>query len=321
MQCETIYKEMEHVKAARDECLENLFKILEKYAQVFAWLPSDFFAESKHLQLLEWLKVFKRGDYESFAEIVLNYSYKYNAKFKVSSLKSTKHQQQQQSNEDTTLVEIKHRALKLELEELEKVVTSLDLRKTSLEQSQSAQDMKSYLKAKHDMVEKNLVELFESPGVLENFDLCIASFLNDALQKWILMENASFSAKEQLCTLKSIDGDWYLEEMASLVLNCNHLSQLIKKAHLKQHQHKSNTLLAQSLDAFDTLSSLFVNLKELLYGYETNLTEHCFKVCVKNVHMLFVLHIMKIFFDASPICEPWFIEFEKNVNLREICIT
>lgn len=313
VQCETIYKEMELSKVSRDELFDKLKNSFEKYSYIFEWLPSSFFAESKHLQLLDWIKFFKSGHYDttSFIEIATSYSNKYNPKFKSLTFKQLKQNQQQQHDLDQNffILEKKLFALKKEEEEIEKILYNLSLRKASMEiQSQSQVidlviadeniDLKVLLKSKQDLIESSMIgfiesQIFEAPDTINQIlmeqmfdciDLVFTQFLNDGLQKWILMENASFSAKDQLCTLKSIDGDWFLEEMLSLVLNCNHLVQLSKKLYVKYDNvnlTKINNCL-ECLAACDTLACLFVSLKELLFNYQKHLFEKLVKLTISN---------------------------------------
>jgi hypothetical protein len=312
VQCETIYKEMELSKVSRDELFDKLKNSFEKYSYIFEWLPSSFFAESKHLQLLDWIKFFKSGQYDttSFIEIVTSYSNKYNPKFKSLTFKQLKQNQQQHDlNQNFLILEKKLFALKKEEEDIEKMLYNLSLRKASMEIQGQSQvidlvtadeniDLKVLLKTKQDLIESSMIgfiesQLFEAPDTINQIlmeqmfdclDLVFTQFLNDGLQKWILMENASFSAKDQLCTLKSIDGDWFLEEMLSLVLNCNHLVQLSKKLYVKYNNvnlTKINNFL-ECLAVSDTLACLFVNLKELLFNYQKNLLEKLVKLTISN---------------------------------------
>jgi hypothetical protein len=311
VQCDTIYKEMEQSKMSRDELFEKIYNTLEKFSHIFEWLPSSFFVESKHLQLLEWVKVFKSGQYDinTFTDIISNYSLKYNSKFKISSFKQPKQNQQHDTNQGFLIFEKKLFSLKKEVEVVEKQLFNLSLRRTSIKlQGQSqvtdligvnqSSDLKTLLKSKHDLIESSLIafieeQIYGTPEVinetlaqqmLDCLDLVISQFLNDGLQKWILMENASFSAKDQLCSLKSIDGDWFLEEMLSLALNCNHLTQLAKKLHVKYDSNfnsKSSNFL-DCLTICDTLASLFANLKEILSNYQTNLLEKIIKLTTNN---------------------------------------
>lgn len=95
------------------------------------------------------------------------------------------------------------------------------------------------------------------------------------------MENATVEAKEHLFTMTSIDGDWFLEEMLSLMFNCSHLSQLIRNVYLR-HGCLSDPL-AKSLEMFETLPLVFSNLKSLLFVYETELMETLAQVAMHDV--------------------------------------
>lgn len=87
-----------------------------------------------------------------------------------------------------------------------------------------------------------------------------------------MMENASIDAKEHLVTLTSIDGDWFLEEMLSLIVNCNHLTQLIRKAFTKNNRlMNTESTFYKSFDIFNSLPLVFGNLKDMIFNYETDL--------------------------------------------------
>jgi hypothetical protein len=125
--------------------------------------------------------------------------------------------------------------------------------------------------------------------MFESFNYVVLQFLSDNIQKWLLMENASLSANDQLFALTSIDGDWFLEEMLSLISNSIHLTSFLHKLYTKydkladfeiynqngQHYQQSSLLISfgNSLDIFNVLGSVFANLKELLFSYERSIIE------------------------------------------------
>ena len=148
--------------------------------------------------------------------------------------------------------------------------------------------------------------------------------LNDDFQKWIMMENALFEAKEQLFNLKSIEGDWYLEEMLSLIINCNHLTQFIRKVYMKYYKlnelnNHFNISFTKSLEINDNLGNLFTNIKELLFVYDTVLLENLIKHTFINkseitfiIKELETLNIEEFFYLISTENSP--IETILNVN-------
>lgn len=80
------------------------------------------------------------------------------------------------------------------------------------------------------------------------------------------METVACSAKEQLVHLTSREGDWYLDEMLSLIYNCANFSRLLKLVYTKFNDHWLSEL-GNSLEAIDTLALLFRSLKELLHNF------------------------------------------------------
>jgi len=120
--------------------------------------------------------------------------------------------------------------------------------------------------------------------LFESFGIVVLQFLNENLQKWNLMENASLEAKDQLVGLTSVDGDWFLEEMCSLLANCNNLTRLVEKVFNKFNLLKlsdtttttnitSDIWFIRLLEINDTLKTLFEYLKQLIFVYDTGLCE------------------------------------------------
>ena len=316
IQCEAIYKDIEQAKLNRNQLLEKILDLFYKCSCVMSWLPHNYYKESKHLQLLEWLKTLRNNyDLEIFVDVSLKYSQQYNLKFqtnvynKCQELYETPHTEYIEQNIST--INKKEMSFKSEIESIENILVGLNLRKSSITSHNKAilselalagvvdvnltcLNDESLLKIKHDLIEANLFVFIESQvndsahgnislssQLFESFNLVISHFLNDGLQKWILMENASLNAKEHLNTLKSIDGDWYLEEMLSLINNCTHLTKLTRKIYSKYNGLYSfsrvDVPLDKCLDICDTLANLFAGLKEILFDYEKVLFEKLVK--------------------------------------------
>jgi hypothetical protein len=114
--------------------------------------------------------------------------------------------------------------------------------------------------------------------VIEAFSFVAEQFLADSLQKWALMESASVAADERLVTLTSVDGDWFLEEMLSLVANCSKLAELTRRAFTKYD--RADEALLTSLNLVENLPLVFASLKDLLLGFECQLIATTLQRCV-----------------------------------------
>lgn len=209
--------------------------------------------------------------------------------------------------------------------EIEKKLIDLNLRKASIQAQNQANisdlltgnmpnigslSNEEQMQLKHNLVESSLFDFIDneintnsssSIQLFESFNFVLHQFVNDDFQKWIMMENALFDTKEQLYNLKSIDGDWYLEEMLSLIINCNHLTQLIRKVYLKYDKlnelnNRFYASFSKSLDINDSLGNLFTNIKELLFQYETVLLENLIKSSFNNIsEMSFIIKELETF--------------------------
>jgi len=90
--------------------------------------------------------------------------------------------------------------------------------------------------------------------------------LNDNLQKWITMESVAVAAKQQLVMLTSREGDWYLDEMSSLIGNCAHLMRLasLVQARVLFDPLRLDSSFKQASGVLVSLDRLFGGLKDLV---------------------------------------------------------
>ena len=206
-------------------------------------------------------------------------------------------------NDDTKLDELLHNklmALTFEKNSINEKIESLNSRRlnTSFEAHTEQTDILENLNFNHDLTEMNFFAFINnemnsndqlqqstiSYQIFEAFTYVILQFLNDNLQKWIMMENASIEAKEHLCTLTSIDGDWFLEEMLSLVVNCNHLNNLIRSTFSKYNRlTDTNLSYSKSLDMCDNLAKVFGNIKNLTFSFEVDLFPKLIQISMHDV--------------------------------------
>lgn len=279
-QCEMVYEEISKLEIEFSRLFKQSFELVSKESNLFSYLPEEIKLKSKHVKLLDWLKELRVSNLSAqvLNEVYNKYKNVYNQKFL--------------EEIDLNLLDEKLNCLKNQVTQTELIVSNLNLRKSSLESLES-------LKLNHDsllefslfgfMGEQLNLEFDVSSQLFESFNFVLLNFLNDNLQKWISMENAAYNAKDQLVSLTSRDGDWYFEEMLSLLLNCNHLTQLIKQTY-SRFNRQEEIYFGKSLDMFDSLGFLFEDFKSLLFNFENNLFEKLLKESFSNLNQLdFVL--------------------------------
>lgn len=307
-QCETTYAEMAQFKAKEKSLLSSLFSLVKAKSPILNWLPGDYYNK----QILTKLAAFLNQIKDSFdlktlnntvVELYKQYRSSVNAQFKLKTPQGVFKKQ------DLVDLSAKEKIFTRELEEVDKRIVGFQMRKSIIEsQNQFGSNLEQDLIGKHDQLEQDMFDFFGQELALnqpyqlvdlhlfEAFGFVMLQFLNDNLQKWILMENASLEAKDQLISLTSIDGDWFLEEMYSLIVNCNHLNGLVAKVFtkydlLKEMNTLSGVSFRQFLDACDTLNNLFTNLRQLLFEFQFELNEKLIKLSFGNLNDLeFVLN-------------------------------
>ena len=117
--------------------------------------------------------------------------------------------------------------------------------------------------------------------LVEAFRFVMWQFLDDNMHKWLMMESALLEAAKHAphayAMLTSMDGSWYLDEMVSLVLNCDNLVRLVDKCEASMNTNTNNASeeqsarLARRLHMCSSLAALFVAIKQLLDDYNGRL--------------------------------------------------
>ena len=237
-QCETVINELNQLKTTEKNILISILSLTKPKSIIFTLLPGKYYTECILTPIIEWLTQLK-DSFDSKTNLIEVFSLKPQLK------------QAESFDESKTL------AFEFELNEASKRIEQFRLRKTVLEQQYLANNsVEQDLLIKHDELESEMFDFINENlnnesdlQIFESFSYVVLQFLNDNLQKWILMENASMEAKDQLISLTSIDGDWFLEEMYSLLVNCNHLTHLIQKLS-NEEQLMQLTLKLEALITF-----------------------------------------------------------------------
>ena len=289
----------------QNQYLTNILSQFETASSFFKWLPKDFHLKSQHVPIKRYLTEIRNStknpmNKKSLLDTVLNigrdYIANFNPKFKFSS-------QTLKSISEVKPFEpfmSKLSSFRTELSLNEHKLVDLEVRKAQIEtQHQINVDLEAQLSLNHELIESSLLacvdtELSQVPFpqnqiVFESLNYVLFQYLNDNLQKWILMENASLAAKDHLFSLTSIEGDWFLEEMLSLISNCNHLAQFLKKIASKYNFMEDEMRasggalwLGKCLDGCESISTVFSDLKNLLFSYEINLNEEMLRLTFVN---------------------------------------
>ena len=315
--CEQLYTELNAARLERSIYAESAFSLFSEHAEAFSWFSDDIHLASDLIQLLDWLREIRIStnseidmgiSTQTFLDICRNYMQKFNPKLRTKFVDGkqldTSELAQQHKYVD---IQAKFLSLSGELHEIEKKLTGLNIRKLSIdtqnrafflveyesEQGRLGDSVNDLFKLKHDEIEIALFKLIESsssPPLLSSFNFALIQFLNDNFQKWLSMESVSLSvSKEQLVLMNSCDGDWFLDEMLSLIANCTHLTEFARSVYTKYDRltltdTSKVTSLANSLGMFDTMSTVFLGLKDLLVHYETRHLETLIKLVSNNLN-------------------------------------
>ncbi len=314
-QAESLYNKLDEIKINRRDFMITFYNKLQMYSLIYEWLPINYNEKSKHLQLLDWLNQIKLNNIvdsiDIFNNILDQYNTNFDSDFKI--LFKSNHQcvsTDENQSEKITIEKLENLQHEFVIES--KKVNDLKLRKSTndIQNELMIADLSELvnnteikieekLKMKHDLIESNLLDFIQnelnicqlnsSPPLLinqlfESFNFAIIQFLNDDLQKWIMMENAAMNAKEQLCSLTSIDGDWFLEEMLSLILNMNNLTSVLRKVDNKFNNFNHSVEFQKCLEACDSLLSLYTNLKLILFNYNNTYFESSIQYTFKDIN-------------------------------------
>ena len=313
-QCENLYKELDQIKIVQKNLLICLYNLLRTKSTLFSWLPSDYSSRSTLTKCVEWMELmreaFDENNFKNNSKIVqavqkVYHQYKsdFNSMFRLKSQKALP----REASLSYLVSETKYAAFKYELDETAKRIDAISLRRSAIEaqtqylvSGELNSTLEQSLLVKHDECELEMLNFIDQElssaqsqydlvdlQIFDAFSFVSLQFLNDNLQKWMLMENASLEAKDQLISLTSIEGDWFLEEMYSLIANCNHLTRFIQKLFekfnlIRDLDSYSGMPFSKNLESCDTLTTLFANLKKLLFSFEINLSEKLIKMAFAN---------------------------------------
>ena len=264
-------------------------------------MPSNFISNSVNVPLNKFLievclsnkaSVNKKSFQDTIFKIANEFRIKFISKFKSGS--KTVETIKENATIDPFMSKLS--SFRTELSLIEHKIVSLEIRKSQIQsQNQIDIDLEENLLSNHELIESSLFACIESEltqsyshqTIFQSLNYVIFQYLNDNLQKWILMENASLAAKDDLFGLTSIEGDWFLEEMLSLISNCNHLTQLLKKTTNKYNvidYVKTSMPLEKCIDASESLSSIFGEMKNLLFSYQIDLSQEMLRLTFLNVN-------------------------------------
>lgn len=266
-QYESCTVDMEQLRLSRDQLTATVGDLINAYSFIFRRCPDDIHLKSEFVKLLEWLQELRNGNSREperhlgipgdvYADVNANFN-KLLGRVEPADIVSHKVSEfdSHVRTLETYLVDLEARQLAVQMDNL------------NLDETMSG--LMTFMDEQLSQCEGENV-LFES------FNFTLLQFLNDNLQKWMSMETMAFNSKEKLTQLTSREGDWYLEEMVSLIYNCNHLTRLIKTVYAKYATDYgpkiTNRLLLSSLkclDIFDNLSAVFRYFKELLLNFHS----------------------------------------------------
>jgi PI-3-kinase-related kinase SMG-1 len=281
VQCEQLQKELDQLKSDQTSLLKQINEELLSKSKLFQYLPSDYPQRFQFKQCIQWLDEINDSFLDSSSKLIETihhiyplYRIKFNKLFKLKSLKSQsiEKKQQQKQQLDTKLTNFKY-----ELDETVKKEELCLSRKVNLIEMNETDEFEIFNFIQFEMNQNSGYQLLVDMQLYESLSIIVLQFLYDNLQKWIQMENASLKAKDQLVGLTSADGDWFLEEMYSLLANCNNLTCLIEKIFNKfnllnndETTNNANEWFIQLLDANVCFKTLFELLKQLIFEYDTN---------------------------------------------------
>ena len=276
------------VKEVFNTNLKQVAVLLNTYIRIFNWLPKTIYKTSKHYNWLNWLKELKQDNFskEKCIEIINNFENFNNNELNLSTVFNF-----HEYIEDESLIFEKLLMIKAEYQIIKSKYDQLIARKQQL-----VYDFKT-LSIQFDGFKNELISYINNSS--SNKNSLIAALKCETLKlifknlcKWNVMENASLQAKQQLVTLTSKDGDWFLDEMISLITNCNSVASLL--AYYLQSDDNQSYL--NYVNIIDNLANIFLNLKQLLYQYQYSIfstllnysviNDEDFKHCYNELEML-----------------------------------
>jgi hypothetical protein len=260
-QCEQLELEM---RTLNDNChtmIDTFFRQYAVYLNFYKWLPHDVY---KHNRQYTWLTLCNNLDLtdyscETLHDLLL-------AATKQSSFSSSS------SDLDETLLANKSSLIKNEINIVETKLCFLTTRKMVI-----ANDVDRLKLIELQLTRLTTTTTNKNMVANEYFImLTVFNYLNENLKKWSIMENAIVQAKDQLLNLNSKDGDWFIEEILSLILNCEHLMSLLAKC------TQPNVVISESCESIGSMKNWILSLKNLLFAYSNSLYGCCLQMALSN---------------------------------------
>lgn len=252
--------------------IDSLSSAARSMTKILDFFSCDFLSrQGNNCKYFQWLKQLKnsltREDYER--------------------VKKESTEQNLEQIFDIKIISKKIDELKSSLNPIENRLQSLELRKVNISELNEAGYDEMFL-----FISENLNEFTDSQ-LFESFNSCLLQFFGENLQKWMAMETAAIDAKENLMHVTSIDGDWYLEEMLTLIQNCAHVKDLASSVYTYFSKFTPDDLneisFKKSLDIIVSLEALFQMLNNLIIDFDSLLLPKLLKMCFndeKELNML-----------------------------------
>jgi PI-3-kinase-related kinase SMG-1 len=273
--CQNFLDEMQQVKLEIHSLTEESCNFLMKFIDQFRWLPQNFYLNCRQFKVLDCLR--KLSDFKNVKQAYLVWK---EVQKELDLMKETQEINSKVFIQKLTLLEeIKSST--------EKKIVELNLRKSTL-QLDSQRDLLSdenklnycdQLKLNLEIFETGLCEILADESIehmVDNFNYAVIPFFIDNLEKWLMMQSAASNSKQSLHLMQSIDGDWFLEEMLSLISNCDNFNLLIQRVY-KKFDWPVNKFFTRNLDLSASLLRLFLNLRQVVC-IDNNLFENAIRI-------------------------------------------
>jgi serine/threonine-protein kinase SMG1 len=272
--CEIYEKDLQNaVKDVFNVHLKQLMLLLDSYVKLFNWLPQTIYKTSRHCNWLNWLKELKNEHFskEKCKEIIHNFNNFNNHELNLFPVFINYIENENLIIEKFIIIKTEHQIVKSKFENL------------IIRNQQLPFDYETLGKQFNEI--KNELTSLINKSSMENRASLISSLKCETLKlifqnlcKWNVMENASLQAKQQLVTLTSKDGDWFLDEMISLITNCNSIVNIFAE-YLNSDENES---YLNYVNIIENLTNVFLNFKNLLYQYQQNIFSNLLKYSTIN---------------------------------------
>ena len=246
------------------QSIDSLSNVASSIAKILDFFSIEFLSrQGKNCKFARWLKQLKNSlTKEDFEKIKKESTKEYLENF------------------DCEIIFQKIDEIKSSLSPIENHLQALKLRKANILELNEIGHEEIFF-----FISENLNEFTDSQ-LFESFNSCLLQFFGENLQKWMAMETAAIDAKENLIHVTSMDGDWYLEEMLTLIQYCAHLKDVVSSVYTHFNKFPPDDLneinFKRSLDIFVSLESLFQILNNLIIEFGSVLLPKLLKVCFND---------------------------------------